>query len=58
MDGTWYGGVGNAGVKPTVMQENRENCLKFTFMDYAGNAYGKYMSRCRFLEFERPETKI
>ena len=31
IDGTWYGGVGNAGVKPTVMQEQRD-CLKFTFM--------------------------
>ena len=42
IDGTWYGGVGNAGVKPTVMQEQRELFEVYVY-DYAGNAYGKYI---------------
>ena len=56
IDGTWYGGVGNAGVKPTVMQEQRELFEVYVY-DYAGNAYGKYIT-IRFLEFERPETRF
>ena len=56
IDGKWYGGVGNAGVKPTVTQEQRELFEVYVY-DYEGDAYGKYIT-IRFLEFERPETRF
>ena len=40
VDGVWYGGVGNAGVKPTVAQEKRRLFEVYVY-GYEGDAYGK-----------------
>ena len=56
VDGVWYGGVGNAGVKPTVAQEKRRLFEVYVY-GYEGDAYGKTAS-VQILEFERPETKF
>ena len=56
MDGVWYGGVGNAGVKPTVAQEKRRLFEVYVY-GYEGDAYGK-TATVQILEFERPETKF
>ena len=39
VDGVWYGGVGNAGVKPTVAQEKRRLFEVYVY-GYEGDAYG------------------
>lgn len=56
IDGRWYGGIGNAGIKPTVTNEHRRLLEVFVF-GYKGDAYGKQIE-VRFCEFERPETKF
>ena len=56
VDGVWYGGVGNAGVKPTVAQEKRRLFEVYVY-GYEGDAYGK-TATVQILEFERPETKF
>ena len=57
MDGVWYGGVGNAGVKPTVTQKNADGCSKFMFTDMKAMLMEK-TATVQILEFERPETKF
>ena len=56
VDGVWYGGVGNAGVKPTVALEKRRLFEVYVY-GYEGDAYGK-TATVQILEFERPETKF
>lgn len=56
IDGTWYNGVGNAGVKPTVTDERRR-LLEVYVYGYEGDAYGKEVT-ARFCGFERPEVKF
>ncbi len=47
VDGVWYGGVGNAGVKPTVAQEKKYGCSKFMFTDMKAMLTGR-LPQCRF----------
>lgn len=56
IDGTWYGAVGNAGIKPTVTDEHRR-LLEVYVYGYEGDAYGKEIT-AQFCDFERPETKF
>ena len=56
IDGIWYGGIGNAGIKPTVTNEHKRLLEVFVF-GYEGDAYGKRI-RAQFCDFERPETKF
>ncbi|WP_306479807.1 bifunctional riboflavin kinase/FAD synthetase [Mediterraneibacter sp.] len=56
MDGRWYNGVGNVGVKPTVTEEHKRLVEVFVY-DYEGDAYGKEIT-VQFCGFERPETKF
>lgn len=56
IDGVWYGGVGNAGVKPTVTEEKKRLFEVYVY-GYQGDAYGK-MVKAQLLDFERPETRF
>ena len=56
VDGIWYGGICNVGVKPTVTEENRMLVESYLF-DYDGNAYGKRVTT-QLHEFRRPERKF
>lgn len=56
IDGKWYDAVGNAGIKPTVTDEQRR-LLEVYVYGYDGDAYGKEIT-AQFCEFERPETKF
>lgn len=56
IDGKWYNGVGNAGIKPTVTDERRR-LLEVYVYGYEGDAYGKEVT-ARFCGFERPEMKF
>ena len=56
IDGKWYDGVGNAGVKPTVTDERRR-LLEVYVYGYEGDAYGKEVT-AQFCGFERPEVKF
>ena len=56
IDGEWYNGVGNAGVKPTVTDERRRLFEVYVY-GYEGDAYGKEVT-VRLCGFERPEVKF
>ena len=56
IDGQWYNGVGNAGVKPTVTDERRRLFEVYAY-GYKGDAYGKEATAV-FCDFERPEVKF
>lgn len=56
IDGQWYDGVGNAGVKPTVTDERRRLFEVYAY-GYEGNAYEKEATAV-FCDFERPEVKF
>lgn len=56
IDGKWYNGVGNAGIKPTVTDERRW-LLEVYAYGYEGDAYGKEVT-AQFCGFERPEVKF
>lgn len=56
IDGIWYNGIGNVGVKPTVTKENRMLIESYLF-DYDGNAYGKDVE-IQLFKFRRPEQKF
>ncbi len=56
IDGEWYNGVGNAGVKPTVTDERRRLFEVYVY-GYEGDAYGKEVT-VRFCGVERPEGKF
>ena len=56
VDGIWYHGIGNVGVKPTVGDDLKVLVEVFAF-DFEGDAYGKE-AIVEFCEFVRPETKF
>lgn len=56
IDGIWYNGIGNVGVKPTVTDENRVLIESYLF-DYEGNAYEKDVE-IQIYEYRRPERKF
>ncbi|EEG73233.1 bifunctional riboflavin kinase/FAD synthetase [[Clostridium] hylemonae] len=56
VDGVWYDGIANIGVKPTVSDEERLLVESYLF-DYSGDAYGKEV-QIELLEFCRPEQKF
>lgn len=56
MDGIWYHGIGNVGMKPTVTEEKRLLTEVFLF-EYQGDAYGKDVE-VEFCTFERPENRF
>ena len=56
VDGAWYEGIANIGIKPTVSDENRMLVESYLF-DYSGDAYGKEV-KIELLEFCRPEQKF
>ena len=53
VDGRWFHGISNVGVKPTVSREGRVLIESFLF-DYDGDAYGKEVT-IDLLAFQRPE---
>jgi len=56
IDGVWYNGVTNVGVKPTV-NEKSEPLAETFIMDYTGDLYGKKL-RLSLYEFIREEKKF
>lgn len=56
IDGVWYNGIANVGVKPTVTDKNQVLIESFLF-DYAGDAYEKEIV-VELYEFRRPERKF
>ncbi len=56
VEGIWYEGITNIGVKPTVMEENEKLAETFLF-DYQGNLYGKEI-QTNLYYYERPEQKF
>ncbi len=54
--GTWYPGISNVGVKPTVSEENEVLLESFLF-GYDEDIYGEEI-QCELLEFTRPEQKF
>ncbi len=56
VDGRWYQGIVNIGVKPTVAEEPRVLAETFAF-DFDGNVYGKE-AFVEFVAFVRPEIKF
>lgn len=56
IDGIWYNGIGNVGVKPTVSEENRM-LIESNLLDYSGDAYGKEVE-IQLYHFKRPEQKF
>lgn len=56
VDGKWFCGVGNVGIKPTVAEDPRLLVEVFVF-GYEGDAYGKKIT-VQFCSFERPEMKF
>lgn len=56
VDGKWYNGIANVGVKPTVSEEGRMLIESYLF-GYTGDAYGKEV-KIELLEFRRPECKF
>lgn len=56
IDGGWYNGIGNVGMKPTVTNE-RKVLVEVFVLDYEADAYGKTID-ILFLTFERGEKKF
>ncbi len=56
VDGIWYNGLSNVGIKPTVSDEE-ELLVKTHLFGYSGNAYGKVV-KVEFLEYHREEKKF
>ena len=56
LDGKWYYGIGNIGVKPTVTEEKRMLVETYLF-EYSGNAYGKQVE-IELHKFKRPEHRF
>lgn len=56
VDGIWYNGISNIGVKPTVSDSERVLVESYLF-GYSGDAYDKKV-RIDFLEFHRLERKF
>ena len=56
IDGKWFYGVGNAGIKPTVTDEHKRLIEVYVY-GYEGDAYGKEIT-VQFCGFQRPEIKF
>lgn len=56
VEGQWYCGIGNVGIKPTVTEKHRLLTEVFVF-GYQGDAYGTEIT-IEFCAFERPETRF
>ena len=56
LDGVWYRGITNVGVRPTVKDEKRVSVETY-LAEYNGNLYGKTVTT-EFLRFVRPEQKF
>ncbi|MDD3360534.1 MAG: bifunctional riboflavin kinase/FAD synthetase [Hespellia sp.] len=56
IDGIWYHGIGNVGMKPTV-KDDRRVLVEVFVLDYQGDAYDKHI-RIEFCEFLRSEKKF
>lgn len=56
VDQTWYYGIGNIGVKPTVTEEKRV-LIESHLFDFHGDAYGKEVV-IHIHEYKRPEQKF
>lgn len=56
VEGKWYNGIANIGVKPTVTAENKLLIESYLF-DYSGDAYGLEV-KIELLVFVRPEQRF
>lgn len=56
LDGTWYRGITNVGLRPTVKDEKKVSVETY-LADYNGDLYGKTVTT-EFLRFVRPERKF
>ena len=56
VDGLWFDGITNIGLRPTVDSDERVSVETHLF-SYEGDLYGKQVE-VRFLEFLRPEQKF
>ena len=56
VNGAWYSGICNVGVKPTV-EKKPVVLVESHVFDYEGDAYGQEI-RVRFNQFLRPETRF
>lgn len=56
VDGRWYGGVGNIGVKPTIPGVNPVG-LEVWLFDYGGDLYGRELT-VYLMNYQRPERKF
>lgn len=56
IDGCWYHGIGNVGVKPTIEVDSKVLAEVFVF-DFQGDTYGKEVT-VEFCEYVRPEMKF
>ncbi len=56
VDGIWYEGITNIGVKPTITEEKVKLAETYLF-DYQGNLYGKEI-RTNLYYYQRPEQKF
>lgn len=56
VDGVFYDGITNIGVKPTVGEEQKRLVETFLF-DYHGDLYGKWLKTSLYY-YERPERKF
>lgn len=56
IDGIWYDGIGNLGVKPTIT-DGKQMLMESHLFGYDGDAYGKDVE-IRLHEFHRPEEKF
>ena len=56
LEGEWYYGMTNIGVRPTVEHTNQKNVETYLF-DYQGDLYGKELT-VQLLHYERPEVRF
>ena len=56
VDGQWFDGITNVGLRPTVDSDERVSVETYLF-SYDGDLYGKQVE-VQFLEFVRPEQKF
>ncbi len=56
VDGLWYAGITNIGLRPTVDSDKRVSVETHLF-EYEGDLYGKQVE-VQFLQFLRPERKF
>lgn len=56
LDGTWYRGITNVGLRPTVKDEKKVSVETY-LVEYTGELYGETVTT-EFLRFVRPERKF